>query len=93
MFLNYPMLLINSLIDKGATEEIDVIVEKCKDGTLFDYLADKYKDEELKTFARREEADEYLKTFFENYIESDFSRKFMVQNNGLNLLIASMLSS
>lgn len=91
--LEYPTLLINHLIDEGAKEEIDLIVKKCEDETVIDYLADKYKVPGLSDFARKQETEERLKDFVRAYTKDDFRRKYLVENNGLNLIIAALIFS
>lgn len=91
--LQTPAFLINSLIDNGAKEDINVIEQKALDKTLFDYLGDKYEDENLKVFAKRKEAEEFLEDFFNTYNGSDYRRKFGVTNNGLNLLLGAFINS
>lgn len=89
--LEYPTLLINHLVDNGANESIETIKEKVQNGELFDYLADKYEDVEFKQFAVRKEAEKHLTDFFNTYGEGDFFGKYLVKNNGLNLVIAAFV--
>jgi len=91
--LQVPAFYINGLIDNGAKEDINLIAEKCLDRTLFDYLGEKYEEEELKSFARRPEAEEFLEEFFNTFTEGDYYGKFIVKNNGLNLLLAAFINS
>lgn len=88
-----PALLINHLIDKGAKEEISLVEEKCLNRTLFKYLGEKYDIPDLAEFAVKPETEEYLEGWFNTYNGSDYRRKFNVENNGLNLLIAALIFS
>lgn len=90
--LEFPTLLINHLIDKGAKEKIELVVEKSLDKTLFSYLGEKYEIADLSDFAKKTETEDYLEEFFNTYSGSDFRRKFNVENNGLNLLIAALIN-
>lgn len=59
--LEFPTLLINHLIDKGAKEEIRVVEEKSLNRTLFSYLGEKYDIPDLAEFAKKPETEDYLK--------------------------------
>lgn len=87
--LEFPTLLINHLIDKGAKEEIRVVEEKSLNRTLFSYLGEKYDIPDLAEFAKKPETEDYLEEWFNTYSDSDYRRKFNVKNNGLNLLVAA----
>jgi hypothetical protein len=89
--LEFPTLLINHLIDKGAKEKISVIKEKSLNRTLFTYLGEKYDIPDLSDFAKKPETEEYLEEWFNTYNGSDYRRKFNVENNGLNLLVAALI--
>jgi hypothetical protein len=89
--LEFPTLLINHLIDKGAKEEINLVEEKCLNRSLFKYLGEKYDIPDLSDFAKKPETEEYLEEFFNTYNGSDYRRKFNVENNGLNLLVAALI--
>ncbi len=91
--LEFPTLLINHLIDNGAKEEISLVEEKCLNRTLFKYLGEKYDIPDLADFAKKPETEEYLEEWFNTYNGSDYRRKFNVENNGLNLLIAALIFS
>lgn len=89
--LEFPALLINHLIDRGAKEEIKVVEEKSLNRTLFTYLGEKYEIPDLAEFAKKTETEDYLEEWFKTYSGSDYRRKFNVENNGLNLLIAALI--
>ncbi|MEK4130187.1 hypothetical protein NYE67_10925 [Solibacillus sp. FSL W8-0474] len=91
--LEVTMSLINHLVDAGHKEEISVIEEKVADGTLFPYLSEKYNVVNLNNFPRQAEAEKYLQNWFNTYSGSDYRRKFAVENNGLNLLVAALIFS
>ncbi|MGM0861430.1 MAG: hypothetical protein ACQEWH_12045 [Bacillota bacterium] len=91
--LQFPTLLINHLIDNGAKEEISLVEEKCLNRTLFKYLGEKYDIPDLANFAKKPETEEYLEEWFNTYNGSDYRRKFNVENNGLNLLVAALIFS
>ncbi len=91
--LEFPTLLINHLIDKGEKEEISVVEEKCLNRTLFNYLGVKYDVPDLVEFAKKPETEDYLEEWFKTYNGSDYQRKFNVENNGLNLLVAALIFS
>ncbi|HDR7770407.1 TPA: hypothetical protein QCY13_001644 [Bacillus paranthracis] len=91
--LEFPTLLINHLIDKGAKEEISLVEEKGLNRTLFKYLGEKYDIPDLADFAKKSETEQYLEEWFNTYNGSDYSRKFNVENNGLNLLVAALIFS
>ncbi|MFT8320719.1 MAG: hypothetical protein ABF649_07435 [Bacillus sp. (in: firmicutes)] len=91
--LQFPTLLINHLIDNGAKEEISLVEEKCLNRTLFKYLGEKYDIPDLADFAKKPETEEYLEEWFNTYNGSDYRRKFNVENNGLNLLVAALIFS
>jgi hypothetical protein len=91
--LEFPTLLINQLIDRGAKEEISLVKEKSLDKTLFTYLGEKYEIPDLSDFAKKTETEDYLEEWFNTYSGSDFRRKFNVENNGLNLLVAALIFS
>lgn len=91
--LEFPALLLNHLVDKGAKEEISLVEEKCLNRTLFQYLGDKYDVPDLAEFAVKPQTEEYLEEFFNTYNGSDYRRKFNVENNGLNLLVAALIVS
>ncbi|MEC1261275.1 hypothetical protein P9D34_12550 [Bacillus swezeyi] len=91
--MEFPTLLINHLIDKGAKEEITVVKEKSLNRTLFTYLGKKYDMPDLADFANKSETEEYLEGWFNTYNGSDYKRKFNVENNGLNLLVAALIFS
>jgi len=91
--LEFPTLLINHLIDNGAKEEINLVEEKSLDKTLFNYLGNKYDVPDLIDFAKKQETQEYLEEWFNTYNGSDYRRKFNVENNGLNLLVAALIFS
>jgi hypothetical protein len=91
--LETPTLLINHLIDKGAKEDIALIEEKSLNRSLFTYLGKKYDIPDLTEFAKKPETEEYLEEFFSTYNGSDYRRKFNVENNGLNLLVAALIFS
>jgi hypothetical protein len=84
---------INYLIDNGAKEEISLVEEKCLNHTLFEYLGEKYDIPDLADFAKKPETEEYLEEWFNTYNGSDYRRKFNVENNGLNLLVAALIFS
>ncbi|EEL35702.1 hypothetical protein bcere0019_11210 [Bacillus cereus Rock3-28] len=85
--------MINHLIDKGATEEISLVEEKSLNRTLFKYLSEKYDIPDLADFAKKSETEQYLEEWFNTYNGSDYRRKFNVENNGLNLLVAALIFS
>ncbi|WP_332698921.1 hypothetical protein [Halalkalibacter lacteus] len=89
--LEFPTLLINHLIDKGAKEEISLVEEKSLNRTLFTYLGEKYDIPDLFDFAKKPETEEYLEEWFNTYNGTDYRRKFNVESNGLNLLIAALI--
>lgn len=89
--LEFPTLLINHLIDNGGKEEISLIEEKSLNRTLFTYLGEKYCIPDLSDFAKKADAEEYLEEWFNTYNGSDYRRKFNVENNGLNLLVAALI--
>jgi hypothetical protein len=91
--LQFPTLLINHLIDNGANEEISLVEEKCLNRTLFKYLGEKYDIPDLADFAKKPETEEYLEEWFNTYNGNDYRRKFNVENNGLNLLVAALIVS
>ncbi|MGK9163463.1 hypothetical protein QNK06_06450 [Bacillus subtilis] len=91
--LQFPTLLINHLIDNGAKEEISLIEEKSLNKTLFTYLGEKYDIPDLADFAKKPETEEYLEEWFNTYNGSDYRRKFNIENNGLNLLVAALIFS
>jgi hypothetical protein len=91
--LEFPILLINHLIDKGAKEEISLVEEKSLNKTLFTYLGEKYDIPDLADFAKKSETEEYLEEWFNTYNGSDYRRKYNVENNGLNLLVAALIFS
>lgn len=91
--LQFQTLLINHLIDKGAKEEISLVEEKSLNKTLFTYLGEKYDIPDLANFAKKPETEEYLEEWFNTYNGSDYRRKFNVENNGLNLLVAALIFS
>ncbi|MGJ3195070.1 hypothetical protein [Peribacillus frigoritolerans] len=91
--LEFPTLLINHLIDKGAKEEIELVAEKSLNKTLFTYLGEKYDIPDLSDFARKAEAEEYLEEFFNTFSGSDYRRKFNIEHNGLNLLVAAFINA
>ncbi|MFP3791020.1 hypothetical protein [Bacillus subtilis] len=91
--LQFPTLLINHLIDNGAKEEISLIEEKSLNKTLFTYLGEKYDIPDLADFAKKLETEEFLEEWFNTYNGSDYRRKFNVENNGLNLLVAALIFS
>jgi hypothetical protein len=91
--LEFPTLLINHLIDNGAKEDIELVVEKSLEKTLFNYLGAKYEIADLSEFAKKEETENYLEEFFNTYNGSDFRRKYNVEHNGLNLLVAALIFS
>ncbi|WP_062052447.1 hypothetical protein [Bacillus sp. JCM 19034] len=91
--LEFPTLLINHLIDKGTNEAISLVEEKCLNRTLFTYLGEKYDIPDLTDFAKKSETEEYLEEWFNTYNGSDYRRKFYVESNGLNLLIAALIFS
>ncbi|MBA5714892.1 hypothetical protein DT035_08610 [Bacillus subtilis] len=91
--LQFPTLLINHLIDNGAKEKISLVEEKSLNRTLFKYLSEKYDIPDLADFAKKPETEEYLEEWFNTYNGSDYRRKFNVENNGLNLLVAALIFS
>ncbi|AIF68137.1 hypothetical protein GZ22_16865 [Terribacillus saccharophilus] len=91
--LETPTLFINHLIDRGAKEEISLVEEKCLNRALFKYLGEKYDMPDLADFAKKQETEDYLEEWFHTYNGSDYRRKALVENNGLNLLIAALIFS
>lgn len=83
--------MINHLIDKGAKEEISEVEEKSLKRTLFTYLGEKYDIPDLGDFAKKPKTEEYLKEWFNTYSCSNYRRRFNVENNGLNLLVAALI--
>lgn len=88
---------INQLIDKGYSENIDIIADKIFKGELVEYITTKYKDEDIKEFSFSEISKNNLPEF--NKLLSDYEplasssyKYYGIQNNGL-VLASSVLSN
>lgn len=91
--LKFFGLCINALIDKGYSEEIDIIEKEMAKENLLQYLENKYAKEEFffefgSEGTYREEKYEINKIYSDwcGYIEGNESRKFWIKKNGLALV-------
>ena len=79
------ILSVNALIDQGGKEEIENIKQEILNGDVFEYLSEKYHTDF--EYTGRTVLNELLIDKVNIYDGSE-NRKFGINNNGLNLLIA-----
>lgn len=87
-FINYTIFAfeLNHLIDRGEKLSFQEVSDHIKDGSLFDWLKkDHGVDVSIITNADRKEMLEFFESLYANV---DSGRKFGVENEGLNLLLA-----
>lgn len=84
-------LEVNGLVDQGQKEPIEEIQAHFESGDIADYIKEKYK---LDFAFEREGMDEVNKRFqdMSSYAHGNERRKFLVQNNGLCLIVALALN-
>lgn len=82
---NLYILSVNALIDQGEKEEIENIKQEILNGDVFEYLSEKYHPDF--EYTGRTVLNELLIDKVNTYDGSE-NRKFGINNNGLNLLIA-----
>ena len=83
---------VNHLIDEGYKEEIDIVEQQIEKNSIVQYIGEKYKDLvdfspfKINTYSI-DEVNQYFNNFT-GYVEGNESRKYIVSNNGLNLIVA-----
>jgi hypothetical protein len=78
--------MVGPLVDQGHKEEMDVVIAKIEDGTLFKYLAERYGDEADVTLLSPDRQSSVLEKFRE-LTGINARRKFGIERNGLVLLL------
>lgn len=84
-------LEVNALVDQGQAESIQEVQSHFEHGDLTDYIKEKYK---LDFPFDREGMDEVNSRFqgMSSYVYGNERRKFLIQNNGLCLIVAIALN-
>jgi hypothetical protein len=77
--------IVGPLVDQGHKEEVDVVIAKIEDRTLFEFLAEKYGDDADVTLLSPDRQSSVLEKFRE-LTGINACRKFGIERNGLVLL-------
>ncbi len=83
---------INSLSDKGETLKITDIGEKFEnEEPILMWLKEKYGDRLDISLFDSKDINQLDKYFYSTYNSVDYQKKYLINNNGINLLIAYLL--
>lgn len=78
-------LMFVRLLDAGHTESVKAILKRIEDGSLFDHVADKY-DVDITLLSKKDRAK--VLEFFQSKAEINVRKRFGIENNGLNVVVA-----